>query len=208
VRIRVPADVDMADRIFAGLTARQLAILGAHGLVLLALYAALGERLPLALLAVMAIPVCLLGLLWATTSPQGTTWEQLGFAAIRHFAKPRRRVLAPEAIPESPAWVRESGALAPLEFPANSSSTDGHVDLGGDGGTRRERNALDLVQRRATFLDGVDDPRLTPVPAQDTGVSGLAAAPSVEDRSIEDDAPVRDLLDGRLTRTHVGVGGT
>jgi hypothetical protein len=84
VRIRVPADVDIADRIFAGLTARQLAIFGADGLVLLALYAVLGERLPLALLGVLAVPPCLLGLLWATTSLEGTTWEQLAFAALRH----------------------------------------------------------------------------------------------------------------------------
>ena len=136
VRIRVPADVDMADRIFAGLTARQLAIIGAHGLVLLALYAVLGERLPPALLGVLAVPVCLLGLLWATTSLEGATWEQLGFAALRHFAKPRRRVPAPESIPESPVWIREGGALAPLEFPAVSASSDGHVDLGGTAPSR------------------------------------------------------------------------
>ena len=107
MRVRVPADVDMADRIFAGLTARQLAILGAHGLVLLALYAVLGERLPLPVLGVVAVPVCLLGLVWATTSPEGRRGSRWRGALCATSPKPRRRVLAPEAIPESPAWIRE-----------------------------------------------------------------------------------------------------
>jgi hypothetical protein len=117
VRVRVPADVDMADRIFAGLTARQLAILGAHGLVLLALYAVLGERIPLPLLGAVAVPVCLLGLLWATTSPEGTAWEQMALAAFRHFARPRRRVLAPEGIPEPPDGPVRSELWPPLSSP-------------------------------------------------------------------------------------------
>jgi hypothetical protein len=133
VRVRVPADVDMADRIFAGLTARQLAILGGNGLLLLVLYVTLGERIPLPLLGVVAVPVSLLGLLWATTSAEGTTWERIGVAALRHFARPRRRVLAPEGIPEPPTWAGEIGALAPLEFPAQGASPDGHVDLGDEG---------------------------------------------------------------------------
>jgi hypothetical protein len=122
----------MADRIFAGLTARQLAILGAHGLVLLGLYAVLGERLPLPVLGMVAVPLGLVGLVWATTSPEGTTWERMVLGAVRHFMRPRRRVLAPEAVPESPAWLPHGEALAPLAFPA-SASADGQVDLGTDG---------------------------------------------------------------------------
>jgi hypothetical protein len=172
VRVRVPADVDMADRIFAGLTARQLAILGAHGLVLLALYAVLGERIPLPLLGAGAVPICLLGLLWATTSPEGTTWEQMALAAFRHFARPRRRVLAPEGIPEPPAWAGEIGALAPVEFPAQDASADGHVDLGDDGAVaicrassvnfalRSETEQRALIEGFARTLNALDEPLL------------------------------------------------
>jgi hypothetical protein len=189
----VPADVDMADRIFAGLTTRQLAILGAHGLVLLALYATLGERLPLALLGVLAVPVCLLGLLWATTSLEGATWEQLGFSALRHFAKPRRRVLAPEAIPESPAWVRERVALAPLEFPVHFVSTDGHVDLGGDGAVaicrasslnfalRSEPEQQALIEGFGRLLNALDAPVLFLVRSNRADLRGLIGA--IEERS-------------------------
>ena len=172
MRVRVPADVDMADRIFAGLTARQLAILGAHGLVLLALYTGLGDRFPMALLGVLAVPICLLGLLWATTSPEGTTWEQMALAALRHFGRPRRRVLAPEGIPELPVWAGEIGGLAPVEFPVVDASVDGHVDLEGAGAVaicrassvnfalRSETEQRALVEGLARLLNALDAPLL------------------------------------------------
>jgi len=133
MRVRVPADVDMADRIFAGLTARQLAILSGHALFLALTYVILGERLPLPLLGAVALPIVLLGLLWATTSPGGTTWERMALSALSHFAKPRRRVLAPEGIPEPPSWAGATPSLAPLEFPVRDASPVGHVDLGEEG---------------------------------------------------------------------------
>lgn len=185
MRVRVPADVDMADRIFAGLTARQLAILGAHGLLLLALYAVLGERIPLPVLGIVAVPISLLGLLWVTTSPEGTTWEQMALAALRHFARPRRRVLAPEGIPEPPAWVGEIGALAPLEFPAQDASADGHVDLGDDGAVaicrassvnfalRSETEQRALIEGLARLLNALDAPLLFLVRSNRVDLRGL-----------------------------------
>ena len=75
-------------------------------------------------------------------------------------------------------------------------------------GTHGWRIALGEVQERAALPDGVDHHRLTPIPSQGTGIPRLASAPSVEDRSIEDDAPGPHLVDGRLARTRIGVGGT
>jgi hypothetical protein len=141
-------------------------------LVLLALYAVLGQRIPLPLLGAVAVPLCLLGLLWATTSPEGTTWEQMALAALRHFARPRRRVFAPEGIPEPPAWAGEIGALAPLEFPAQEASPDGHVDLGDDGvvaicrassvnfALRSETEQRALIEGLARLLNALDAPLL------------------------------------------------
>lgn len=193
MRVRVPADVDMADRIFAGLTARQLAILGAHGLVLLALYALLGERVPVPLLGAVAVPICLLGLLWATTSPEGTTWEQMALAALRHFAKPRRRVLTPEGIAEPPAWAGEIGALAPVEFPARDASADGHVDLGDEGAAaicrassvnfalRSETEQRALIEGFARTLNALDEPLLFLVRSNRADLRGLIEA--IEERA-------------------------
>jgi hypothetical protein len=193
VRIRVPAHVDKADRIFAGLTARQLAIFGAHGLVLLALYAVLGERLPLPVLGLVAVPVSLVGVLWATTSPEGTTWERMALGAVRHFTKPRRRVLAPEAVAESPAWLPHGGALAPLAFPA-APTADSHVDLGTDGAVvicrasslnfalRSEAEQEALIEGFGRLLNALDAPASFLVRSNRADLRGLIRG--IEERSI------------------------
>jgi PrgI family protein len=193
VRIRVPADVDMADRIFAGLTPRQLAILGADALVLLALYAVAGERLPLSILGIVAVPIAVVGLMWATTSPQGTTWERVGLAAVRHFTKPRRRVLAPEMLPESPAWLPEGVAVGPLEFPV-SAATDDHVDLGAEGAVaicrassvnfalRSETEQEALIDGFAGLLNALDAPTSFLVRSDRTDLRETVVA--IEERSI------------------------
>jgi PrgI family protein len=170
VRVRIPADVDMADRIFAGLTARQLAILGAHALVLALLYGVLGERLPLPLLGVIAFPIASLGLLWTTTSAGGTTWERMVLSAVRHFARPRKRVLAPEGIPQAPSWAGDVPSLAPIEFPVYDASRDGHVDLGELGASaicrassvnfalRSDTEQRALVEGFARLLNALEEP--------------------------------------------------
>jgi hypothetical protein len=170
VRARVPADVDMADRIFAGLTARQLVILGGHGVVLMLLYVTIGERLPLPMLAALAVPVALMGLVWATTSPEGTTWERIGLAALQHFRKPRRRVLAPEGVEPAPDWLFGGDeALAPVDLPVEGVP-NGHIDLGAQGAAavcratslnfalRSEAEQLALVEAFARLLNALDAP--------------------------------------------------
>jgi hypothetical protein len=169
MRVRVPADVDMADRIFAGLTARQLAILAGHALLLIFLYVTMGPRVPLPLFGVVAAPIALVGLLWATTSSDGTTWERIAVAALRHFGKPRRRVLAPEGIASLPAWAsRAAEAVAPLELPFEGATRDGHVELGAEGiaaicqassinfALRSEAEQQALVEGFARLLNALD----------------------------------------------------
>ena len=171
MRVRVPADVEMADRIFAGLTARQLAVLGAAGGLVLLAWVALGERVPLAVFAALAVPVAAVGLVWATTSPEGTTWEGLATAALRHFTRPRRRVLAPEGVPDSPSWAGELfGEVAPLDLPARKASLDGHLELGADGAAavcrasainfalRSEEEQRALVEGFGRLLHALDAP--------------------------------------------------
>jgi hypothetical protein len=170
VRVRVPADVDMADRIFAGLTARQLLILGGHGLLLVLLYLGFGERGPLPLFAAVAVPISLVGLVWATTSPEGSTWERIALAALRHFRRPRRRVLAPEGVPEPPAWfLGAADHVGPLELPAGGV-LDGHIDLRSEGlaavcrasslnfALRSEAEQRALVEGFARLLNALDAP--------------------------------------------------
>src|SRR5438270_626733 len=56
-RVRIPADVDRDDRLLAGLSARQLAILGGSGLVIWLGYQATRTLLPLPVFAGLATPV-------------------------------------------------------------------------------------------------------------------------------------------------------
>jgi hypothetical protein len=171
VRVRVPADVDMADRIFAGLTARQFVILGGHGTLLLLLYIGVGEKVPLPVFGAVAVPIALVGLLWATTSPEGTTWERIGLAALRHFHMPRRRVLAPEGIQATPDWLFGADeSVATLEIPVQDATRDGHVDLATDGvaaicrasslnfALRSEAEQRGLVEGFARLLNALDAP--------------------------------------------------
>ncbi len=171
MKVRVPADVDMADRIFAGLTARQLLILAGHGLLLVFLYETTSSHLPLPVFGAMAVPITAIGLLWATTSLDGMPWERAAMAGIRHFIEPRRRVLAPDGVPPLPAWVSGTEEpLAPLELPLESVNLDGHVELGIDGVTaicqassinfalRSETEQQALVEGFARLLNALDAP--------------------------------------------------
>jgi hypothetical protein len=186
--VRIPADVDMADRIFAGLTARQLAILGAHALFLALLFGVLGERVPLPLLGAIAILVACIGLLWATTSAEGVTWERMALSALRHLGRPRKRVLAPEGIPEPPSWVGDVPSLAPIEFPVHDASPDGHVDLGEEGAAaicrassvnfalRSETEQRALVEGFARLLNALDAPVQFLVRSNRVDLRGLVGA--------------------------------
>ena len=120
--------------------------------------------------AAVAVPVALAGLVWATTSPEGTTWERLGIAALRHFRRPRLRVLAPEGLAPSPDWLSGAEeAVAPLELPVEEVP-DGQIDLGAQGAAavcratslnfalRSEREQRALVEGFARLLNSLDAP--------------------------------------------------
>ncbi|MGH2767666.1 MAG: PrgI family protein, partial [Actinomycetota bacterium] len=96
MKVRVPANVDMPDRIVAGLTIRQLAILALDGLVLWALFLAAGRALsPIALVAV-SVPLAAAGLAAGASSPHGISLDRLVRLALRYLQSAKRRVLAPE----------------------------------------------------------------------------------------------------------------
>lgn len=133
MKVRVPADVDMADRVFAGLTARQIAILGADALLLWAAWATAGQFVPAFAFGALAMPLATLGFVWATVKVEGTTFERLAVAALQHLRVPRRRVLAPEGIVLAPAWAHGAEPVAPLDLPMDAPDADGVVALGAEG---------------------------------------------------------------------------
>jgi hypothetical protein len=132
--VSIPADIDRPDRILAGLTARQLAILATSGAAAWALATTADLALPAPVaVALAALPV-LVGVVLALGWRDGLPLDRLALAAARHRRRPRRLVPAPEGVAAPPAWTgRGDRPPAPLTGPIHDLHDDGVVDLGADG---------------------------------------------------------------------------
>jgi hypothetical protein len=158
--VRIPADVDMRDRVLGPLTARQLTILAVTGLVLYAAWAASHVVVPIAVFLAVAVPVGASVAFVALGQRDGITMDRLLIAAIRQRLRPRHQVAAPEGVRPAPDWlttaasagrtarndkaaaggkvpVREQISPSALRLPAeavtSTGSDIGMVDLGADG---------------------------------------------------------------------------
>jgi hypothetical protein len=160
--VRIPADVDMADKVIGPLTARQLAILAVTGLVLYAGWTTTRAFVPLPVFLAMAIPVGVSAAIIALGQRDGISMDRLLLAAIRQRMGPRHRVAAPEGVRRAPEWlthqttatstsrtagtgrsgsakaktkvsVPEQISPSALRLPAEAVTDTGVVDLGTDG---------------------------------------------------------------------------
>jgi hypothetical protein len=179
----------MADRILAGLTARQLAILGVHGLALWALWSAVGERVDPYVLGAVAVPVAALGFVWATAKVDGTTVERLAVAALRFLRTSRRRVLAPEGVPTLPRWIgRRNVSVAPLDLPVAGVSPAGCVDLGAEGSVVACRaSSVNLALRSEIEQQALIEGFGRLLNALDEGVQFLVRADGVQVAALVED---------------------
>lgn len=193
---KIPADIDMEDPIMWGLTARQALI---HGTALLLAYgayfglaAAVSEVVRISLGALIGG----VGIALAFARPDGIHAERFLAYALRHLRSARRRVLAPDGLPDLPAWARSPGRVDPLRLPAKDSEENGVIDLGRAGcalvcrarvvnlALRSEAETKTLVAGLARFLNSLDahvsfvvrSERVDPserVRALETGAAGL-----------------------------------
>lgn len=150
--VRIPADVDMHDRVLGPLTARQLAILAAAGAVLYLIWATTRAFVPIPVFLAFAVPVGAASAMLALGKRDGVPMDKLLVAAIRQRVAPRHRVAAPEGVRPAPAWLTpdtdqaagrrkgKSRAAQPeqvspsaLRLPAEAVTETGVVDLGSDG---------------------------------------------------------------------------
>src|SRR5262249_39006912 len=127
-RVRLPADIELEDRLAFGLSARQLSILALTGLFAYGLFALAASRVPSPLAAAAAAPVALFGLLLAPGPRRGLSGDRLALAAARHLGRPRRLILAPEGIPAPPPGTPKR-PLAPLDLPVRTILRSGLVEL-------------------------------------------------------------------------------
>jgi hypothetical protein len=170
--VRIPADVEGEDRLLAGLTARQLAILSVGAVALWLAYSATRAFLPLPAFAALAFPIAASAGVLALGRRDGLSADRLALATLRHARSPRRMVPAPDGVPPLPPWLtlEAEKSPAPLELPARGIDPDGIVDLGPDGaalvceassinlGLRTEAEQDALVAAFGRFLNSVSAP--------------------------------------------------
>ena len=169
-RVRLPADVEIEDRLAFGLTFRQLAVLGIAALLGYGVYLSLSALLPLPIAAAAAAPIALVGGLLALGRRDGLPADRLALLAARYLAGSRRRVLAPEGIPAQLPSAPRRPALAPFDLPVRTVLRSGLVEL--TEGTyvlllrasstsfalRSEEEQAALVEAFGRFLNGIADP--------------------------------------------------
>ena len=135
-RVPVPADVELPDKLLAGLTARQAVITAIAVLVIWAGFEATRRVLPLPVFAALAAPVAVAATALAIGQRDGLTLDRLLAAAWRQARSPRRMAAAPEGVPAPPGWVaaglaRQAGPLpAPVTPPWAMITPDGSIGLG------------------------------------------------------------------------------
>jgi hypothetical protein len=233
-RVRIPADVERPDKLLAGLTARQLAILAVTAVALWAGYAATRHLVPPAVFGVVAVPVAAMAATLALGRFEGIAADRWVVSAWRHHRSPRRLVPAPDGISPTPAFLSQATpggtapAPAPLRLPVADVRADGIVDLGVDGlavicrasavtfslRTPAEQEAL--VAGFARFLNSLSEPieivvRAEPVDLTSAIDALLDAAPGLPHPALETAARgharfLADLADRRdLLRREVLV---
>lgn len=187
-RVRLPADIEVEDRLAFGLTARQLLLLAAATVAGYGLYALLASLLPGPAAVALTCPLALAGVLVALGRFEGLPADRLVLSAAHFLRSPRRRVLAPEglapALPTMPAGPR----LAPLDLPVRAVLESGLVELeggrfclilrarGASFSLRGEEEQAALVEAFGRFLNSLTDPVEITIRSQPVELKPLIAA--------------------------------
>jgi hypothetical protein len=196
----IPADIERPDKILAGLTARQVAILATAAVIIWAAFEATRRLVAPPVFAVLAAPAGVAAAALVTGQRDGLTLDRLLIAVWRHARSPRRLVTAPSGIPAPPAWAgpelarRQGGPPAPLDPLYRAVTSDGVIGLG-DGGaavaaavstvnlalrTPAEQDALTAAYGR--WLNSLTGPAQILIRAGHADLTGAVAA-------LEDTAP-------------------
>ncbi|HEX6401712.1 MAG TPA: PrgI family protein [Pseudonocardiaceae bacterium] len=143
--VRIPADVDMPDRLIGPLTARQVAILAVTGLVVYTGWSLTRALVPVPVFLALGISLGAGAAVLALGQREGISLDRMLLAAIRQHMAPRHRLAAP-AHP-APAWLSAATTggdprsvagetptfAAELRLPAEAVTDTGVIDLGADG---------------------------------------------------------------------------
>jgi hypothetical protein len=212
LRARIPADVEKADKIAFGLTARQLVILTVTALVLYAAWTAVATTVYPAVFLAASLPVAGAAFFLAVGRRDGVPLDVWLLAGLRHRRAPHHLVPSDAEIQPAPAWVATTSGPgdrlpipAPLRLPARGITADGLIDLGPDGttalieastvafGLRTASEQNGLVGAFARWLHSLDSPtqvlvRARPVDLRHIADRVDALAPALPHPALEDAA--------------------
>jgi hypothetical protein len=188
-RIKVPADVDLEDRLAFGLTFRQLLILVIAVIGAYLIFSVVGTVAPLPFAAAAATPVALIGGGLAFGRLDGLPGDRLALAALRLLLGPRRRVLAPEGVsaPLPGADAVRQPASSPLDVPVRAIFRSGVVELrdgrycllatagGTSFGLRGDEEQVGLVEAYGRWLHSLTEPAGITVRSEPVDLVGKAA---------------------------------
>jgi hypothetical protein len=138
--VPIPADIDLSDKIVAGLTARQAAIAATATLILWAAFEATRHLVPAGVFAAFAAPVAVAATALVIGRRDGLPLDRLLLAAWRQARSHRRLAPAPEGTPPPPpGWAAAVTTTPPGPPPAplvplwQQITPDGLIGLGSDG---------------------------------------------------------------------------
>lgn len=202
-RVRMPADIELEDKLAFGLSARQLLLLASTALPAYGVFSLASAALPLPVAVGLTVPLVLGGVVLALGRRDGLSGDRYALAIARHLTRPRRRVLAPEGIPPDPNGGRS--VLAPLELPVRAIKRLGVVELN-DGSCcvvlhaasaafalRSDEEQEALVTAFARFLNSLIEPaqivvRSEPVDLHANARELLESASSISNESLREAA--------------------
>lgn len=186
--VRLPADIDLEDRIAFGLTARQLVILTITALLCYGIFTAVSTALPLPVGLLAAVPVALAGLALALGRLDGLSGDRLALAALRHLAWPRRRLAAPASLPARLPGAPAQPAVCLLDVPVSTVLAGGMVELadgssvlilaaaGGSWELRSREEQQALSEAYGRFLNSLAEPVAITVRSEPVDLAAHAAA--------------------------------
>jgi hypothetical protein len=168
-RVRVPADVELEDRIAFGLTVRQLAILAGTAFAGYSLDLVAARALPVPVALALVAPLVVAGATLALVRLEALPADRLAAAAVGFLRRPRQRVLGGETL-ASPLKLSGARGVAPFRLPVRDVGADGLVAID-DGsycrivrasGTsfllRSGEEQAALVEAFARFLNALTEP--------------------------------------------------
>lgn len=188
-RIKVPADIDLEDRLAFGLTFRQLLVLVVAAIGAYLTFSFVGAFAPLPFAAAAAAPLALVGVGLAFGHLDGLPGDRLALAALRLLLGQRHRVLAPEGVraPLPGVDVVRQPACSPIDVPVRAIFHSGVIELrdgrycllatagGTSFGLRGDEEQVALVEAYGRWLHSLTEPAAITVRSEPVDLAGKAA---------------------------------